>query len=126
MIKLSSLVCVCVQIFFAVPVAVVEDPVDTIHFAGGSINLTCTVFGVPYPVVVWFKDDMLFSEDDRISISNITLSQSPNEIIDQSILSFTDLELSDDADYFCQGSNPGAFDAIFVVNSARAHLTVQC
>ena len=112
--------------FFPVPVAVVKDPVDTVHFAGGSINLTCTVLGVPYPVVVWFKDGVLLSEDNRISIRNITLLQTPNEIINQSILSFTNLELSDDADYFCRGSNPGAFDVIFVVDSARAHLTVEC
>ena len=119
-----SITCVCV--FFPVPVAIVEDPVDTVHFAGGSINLNCTVFGVPYPMEVWFKNGVLLSEDDRISISNVTLSQTPNEIIDQSILSFTELELSDDADYFCQGSNPGTFDAVFIIDSATAHLTVQC
>ena len=104
----------------------VDNPIDTIHFAGGSINLTCTIFGVPYPEVVWFKDGILLEENDRISISNVTLSQTPNEIIDLSTLSFTDLELSDDADYFCQGYNPGAFDAVFFINSSSAHLTVQC
>ena len=103
-----------------------EDPVDTVHFAGGSINLTCTVFGVPYPEVIWFKDGVQLSADDRISFSNVTISLTPNEIIDQSTLSFTDLELSDDADYFCQGSNPGAFDAVFIVDSATAHLQVEC
>ena len=111
---------------FPVPVAIVEDPVDTVHFAGGSINLTCTVFGVPYPVVIWFKNGVQLSADDRISFSNVTVSQTPNEIIDQSTLSFTNLDLSDDADYFCQGSNPGAFDAVFVVDSATAHLRVEC
>ena len=99
---------------------------DTVHFAGGSINLTCTFFGVPYPIVVWYKNGAPFSGDDRISISNVTLVQTPNEIIDQSTLSFTDLELSDDADYFCEGSNPGSFDIRFVRNSEVAHLTVQC
>ena len=135
---------------FPVPVAVLEDPKDITHFVGGSINLTCTIFGDQRLEVVWFGNDTLISEADCINITNdifeefvwfnndtlirenncfnITntiIEETPNGITVQSSLGITNLLLADDVDYFCQGSNPGAFNNTFQMNSTSAHVTVQ-
>ena len=112
-------------LLFLVPVAVLEDPVDIIHFAGGSINLTCTVFGDWNLEVVWFKNGTLISDDPFPTINDDIIEENPNGITVQSFLSITYLDPSDEADYFCQGSNPDVFDVVFQISSASAHVTVQ-
>ena len=127
-----------------------EDPKDITHFVGGSINLTCIIFGDQRLEVVWFRNDTLISEEDCtnitngifeevawfgndtlisknncISTTNTIIEESPNGITLQSSLSITNLLLSDDVDYFCQGSNPGAFNKTLQMNSTSAHVTVQ-
>ena len=102
-----------------------EDPTDLIHFAGGSINLICTVFGDWNLEVVWFKNGTLIRDDTFLIVNNNIIEETHNGIIVQSFLSITYLDLSDEADYFCQGSNPGAFDVVFQISSAAVHVTVQ-
>ena len=112
---------------FLVAVDVLEDPRDITHFAGGSIDLTCTVFGDFNLSVVWFKNDTLISEDVIFTITNSILEETPNGIIVQSFLSIAFLNLTYDADYFCQGfSYESAFGNILQHSSASAHVTVQC
>ena len=65
------------------------------------------------------------SEDRRVIIFSTTLTYTPNEVIVQNTLSFVNLMLSDDADYFCEASNPGVYDKAFVVRSDSVHLNVQ-
>ena len=113
---------------FLVPVEIVNDPVDTVHFAGGNISLSCNASGVPLPTFSWHKsgDEYLSDEDPRIIITNRTLIDEVNEGLVESTITFLDLMLSDDADYHCSASNPGAHDTIFNVSSNQAHLSVQC
>ena len=98
---------------------------ETTHFAGGSISLYCRASGIPSAAFVWYKDGQQVIEDGRVAISNTTVTDTPNEVIIQSTLSFADLMLSDDADYLCEATNPGAYDTTFTVRSDPAHLNVQ-
>ena len=59
-------------------------------------------------------------------ITNRTIIDEVNEGLAESTITFFDLELSDDADYHCQASNPGAHDTVFNVSSNQSHLTVRC
>ena len=117
----SQILCDC----FIVPVEIVQDPVETTHFAGGNVSLFCSASGIPSAAFVWYKDGQEVFEDGRVTIFNTTLTDMPNEIIIQNTLSFTNLMLSDDADYSCEARNPGAYGTIFVVRSNTAHLNVQ-
>ena len=113
---------------FSVPVEIVDSPIDTIHFAGGNISLSCNASGVPIPTFSWHKNDFEYLSDDdpRIIITNRTIIDEVNEGLAESTITFIDLILSDDADYHCQASNPGAHDTVFNVSSNQSHLTVQC
>ena len=111
--------------FFLVPVEIVQGPVETTHFAGGNISLYCRASGIPSAAFVWYKDGQQVFEDGKVAIFNTTLTDTPSEIVIQNTLSFTDLMLSDDADYLCEASNSGAYGTVFVVESDPAHLNVQ-
>ena len=108
-----------------VPVEIVQDPIETTHFAGGNITLSCTASGVPLPTIIWLKDGEELVEDARVSYANTTILDTPNQGQVLSVLSFFDLQLTDDADYACRATNPGAYDNSFTVTSNSSHLNVQ-
>ena len=97
---------------------------NAVLFAGGNISLQCNASGRPMPSVNWYKSGQLLqvSGGSRVSISNTVLLE------DQTIastLAFQELQLSDDADYYCEANNTGANDIVFSVISPTVHLTVQ-
>ena len=104
---------------------IVDDPVETTHFAGGNITLSCTASGVPLPAIVWLKDGEELQQDARVFYANTTLRDTPNRGLILSTLSFADLQLTDDADYACRATNPGAYSNSFTVTSNSSHLNVQ-
>ena len=109
-----------------VPVEIVSDPMETTHFAGGSTVLSCTASGLPIPTVVWLKDGVQILDDGRVAISNATLTETSEEGLVQSNLTFSDLQLSDDANYACEAMNAGALGTTFTVTSMPARLIVEC
>ena len=111
--------------YLLVPVEIVQDPMETTHFAGGSVSLTCSASGIPSPAFVWFKDGQQMFEGGRVTILSTTLTDTPNKVVVQSTLSFMNLMLSDDANYFCEASNPGAYGTTFVARSDTARLIVE-
>ena len=100
-----------------------DDPVDTTHFRGGNNILSCNASGVPLPTITWYQDDIEITDSSRVL--STTLVDEVNEGLVQSTLVFTDIELSDDSDYYCEASNTGAFTTVFTVRSATVHFTVQ-
>ena len=98
---------------------------ETTHFAGGNITLSCIVSGVPLPTIVWLKDGEELLEGARVSYANTVLLDTPNRGLVLSTLSFADLHLTDDADYACWATNLGAYSNSFTVTSNSSHLNVQ-
>ena len=103
-----------------------NDPVDTVHYAGGNISLSCNASGIPLPTFQWFKKNVLITASDRISNFTTIHFQSPTESLLENTLVLMELVLSDDDDYHCEATNPGAHTTVFTVSSSTAHLTVQC
>ena len=102
---------------------VVDDPVDTVHFRGGNNFLSCNASGVPLPTFKWYQDDIEITDSSRIS-SDILINE-VNDGLVQSTLTFPEIELSDDGDYYCEASNTGAYTTVFTVVSATVHFTVE-
>ena len=96
------------------------------QFAGGSISLNFSASGIPPAEFSWYKNGQQLIENETVTIINTTKLETPNIIIIQSTLHFTNLSQSDEADYHCEASNSGAHDADFVVISHMVHLSVQC
>ena len=90
--------------------------------------MQCTASGIPVPNITWSKDGqpLLVTGDSRLSITNTVTLDTPNEKTIKSILNLQGLELSDDADYYCEANNTGANGAVFRSISESAHLSVQC
>ena len=105
---------------------IVENPMNTTHFAGGNIFMNCSATGIPSATFVWYKNEELLLNDERVEIFNTILVQTFNEIITQSMLTLFNLNQFDDASYFCKARNPGAHELEFVATSNSAHLYVQC
>jgi hypothetical protein len=114
-----------VSLLVQVPVVIVDDPIDTVHYAGGNITLSCNASGIPIPTFKWFKNNQLITTNERIDNSTTTHILNDTYSLIESTLALRELILSDDANYHCQATNPGAHSTIFTVLSSTAHLTVQ-
>ena len=103
-----------------------NDPVDTVHYAGGNISLSCNASGIPVPTFQWFKNEAFIAANERVFNFTTVHYQSSTESLLESTLVLMELVLSDDDDYHCQATNPGAHTTVFTVSSSTFHLTVQC
>ena len=117
----NSLVFIPSSHFVSVPVEIVANPVNTVHFAGGEISLQCSASGIPEPSISWFKNGQPIN-DNRITASSVFIPAS-NAVL--GTLTFQGLLLADDDDYRCEANNTGAGTTVFIVTSQSAHLTVQ-
>ena len=111
---------------YTVPVEIENNPVNTTHYAGGNISLSCNASGIPLPTFKWFKNGVLLNATNRVSFFDMIHFESAIDSLVESTIVLTNLILSDDDDYHCEASNPGAHDTVFIVNSNTAHLTIQC
>ena len=83
---------------------------------GNAIILNCSVFGVPIPVVTWFKDGV--NAIDNQYITNIIVE---NEVV--SVLTIRDTKRASYGTYTCQASN----DLVEKKSiSASAYITIYC
>ena len=113
-------------IILSVPVEIVENLMNVTHFAGGSVSLNFSASGFPPAEFAWYKNSQQLVEDETVTIINTTKLETPDIIITQSTLHFTNLNQSDEADYHCEARNLGALDTDFVAISHMVHLSVQC
>ena len=111
---------------YTVPVEIENNPINTTHYAGGNISLSCNASGIPLPTFKWFKNGVLLNATNRVSFFDMIHFESAIDSLVESTIVLTNLILSDDDDYHCEASNPGAHDTVFIVNSNTAHLTIQC
>ena len=131
--------CVCVCVLFvkslflcrvcalncAVPALFITHPVSQINYTAGSLSFSCVVVGLPVPDIAWLKDDQEFLESDNANISYSSSSDSVGgETV--SVVTITNLTLSDVGSYRCTANNTGALGRVFVVFSLSASLIVHC
>ena len=95
------------------------------NYTAGTASLSCVVGGLPVVSIVWLKDSLLFSGTASVMIST-TMTSTPTSGQARSMLTFTNLTLSDAAQYQCVGNNTGAPSVEFTVTSSPATLTVLC
>ena len=107
--------------YLSVPVEIVSDPMNNVHFVGGDTSLQCSASGIPEPSISWFKNQQPIN-DDRITVSSV-LTPGTDTVV--STLAFQGLLLADDDDYHCEANNTGTGTTVFTVTSQSAHLTVQ-
>ena len=116
-----------VKILYAEVVFIITSPVSIINYTNGIAKFLCQASGIPAPSIAWFKNNLSLTSGNRATIdtSNVT---TPNERNTTSVLSISDLQLSDTADYHCVASNPGATvtGVTFAATSTTASLLVQC
>lgn len=73
--------------------------------AGGTLNLTCRVWGWPVPRCTWIrKDKVLSPADPGVSLSNVLRAQSSMNI-ENGRLVISDMKRSDQTDYICSANN---------------------
>ena len=109
------------------PVDFLIDPENTVNYTNGSAQFICLASSIPLPTIVWYKNNISISEGNRVAIT-VSNSTTPNERNTTSVLTITELQISDTADYHCVASNPGATGTgvTFTDTSTTASLLVHC
>ena len=93
--------------FFLVPPSIVESPTDIIVTAGRTVEIRCSAYGAPKPIITWIKNNVHITEANRYSVSK------------SGTLSIRDVGKTDEGRYECAARNSiGAA-------SAQMTLTVQ-
>lgn len=80
-----------------------EKPIDLKE--GGTLNLTCRVWGWPPPQCTWIrKDKVLSPADPGVSLSNVLRTGSNMNIVNGQLV-ISDMKRSDQTDYICSANN---------------------
>ena len=70
----------------SIPPEIIQPPTSTSGNLHSTVNLTCRATGNPIPTILWYKDNVLISNDNN----------------DPSVLMFTELSLNDRVFYHCE------------------------
>ena len=70
----------------SIPPTITQPPVATSGNLHSTVNLTCRATGNPIPSILWYKDNVLISNDNN----------------NPSVLMFTELSLNDRGFYHCE------------------------
>ena len=87
---------------------ITQPPRNTSGNLYSTVNLTCRATGNPIPTILWYKNDMLF----------------PNDNNDPSVLMFTELFLNDRGFYHCEAKSI-IRGRIISVNSSSVILNIS-
>ena len=112
-------------LYCAVPALFITHPVSQTNYTAGSLSFFCVVVGLPVPDIVWLKDGQEFLESENAVIA---YTRAANNVSGEgmSVVSITNLTLSDVGSYQCMANNTGALGTVFIVFSEVATLTVHC
>ena len=87
---------------------IIQPPRNTSGNLYSTVSLTCRTTGNPIPTILWYKNDMLISNDNT----------------DPSVLMFTELNLNDRGFYHCEAKSLIRGN-IISVNSSSAKLNIS-
>ena len=77
-----------VVVIYVLP-EITQPPRNTSGNLYSTVNLTCRATGNPIPTILWYKDDVLITNDNN----------------DPSVLMFTELNLNDRGFYHCEAKS---------------------
>ena len=87
---------------------ITQQPKNTSGNLYSTVNLTCRATGNPIPTILWYKDNVLISNDNN----------------DPSVLMFSELDLDDRGFYHCEARSLIRGN-ITSVNSSRVILNIS-
>ena len=87
---------------------ITQPPRNTSGNLYSTVNLTCRATGNPIPTILWYKNNVLF----------------PNDNNDPSVLMFTELSLNDRGFYYCEARSI-IKGSIISVNSSSVILNIS-
>ena len=93
--------------FLTVPPSIVESPTDILVAAGQTVEIRCSAYGAPKPIVTWIKNNVHITQGNRYTVSS------------SGTLSIQDVGKADEGRYECAARNSIA------AASAQMTLTVQ-
>ena len=102
-----SIVLTTVVTIYILP-KITQQPTNTSGNLYSTVNLTCRATGNPIPTILWYKDNVLISNDNN----------------DPSVLMFSELDLDDRGFYHCEARSLIRGN-ITSVNSSRVILNIS-
>ena len=99
-------------VLFLVAAAIVIRPNVTEPFTeGDTVSLVCTASGRPYPMIQWYKDGVLITNESLTFIYNEEF-ESNDLLFTSSILELCSVDEDDVGTYSCRASNSAGNDSI--------------
>ena len=96
------------MVIVSIPPTITQPPVATSGNLHSTVNLTCRAIGNPIPTILWYKDNVLISNDNN----------------DPSVLMFNELSLNDRGFYHCEARS--IIDGhVISVNSSNVILNIS-
>ena len=96
------------MVIVSIPPTITQSPVATSGNLHSTVNLTCRAIGNPIPTILWYKDNVLFSNDNN----------------DPSVLMFSELTLNDRGFYHCEARSI-IDERVVSVNSSSVILIIS-
>ena len=96
------------MVIVSIPPTITQPPVATSGNLHSTVNLTCRATGNPIPTILWYKDNVLISNDNN----------------DPSVLMLTELSLNNRGFYHCEARSI-IDEHVISVNSSSIILNIS-
>ena len=106
-----------------VPPTLIDDGLRNITTAAGDdVTLFCNATGYPPPTIVWFKNDVVLSEERELSADGVFITNFTHDVTSTaSYLYIPGVDRSDNGLYHCQSYN----DLVRVITVTAMKVSLQ-